>query len=77
MTAPEDNKVDEDFGKEDPLRTYPEDSDKVFAWIKDVQEHIEKKFPSSETKFGVKVDCIAMQFDNLMSVLNDDLSKAV
>ena len=77
LVKPLDNKVDKDKSREDETRKYPEDNDLTFAYIKDAQEHVEKKYPASETGFLTRADCIAMQFDNLMSVVTDDTSKCM
>jgi hypothetical protein len=65
------------LSREDSKRKYPTDEDYVFAYIKDVQDHVKDKYPEDTVGFNTRIDCVSMQFDNLMSVVTQDTGKAL
>jgi hypothetical protein len=39
------------------------------AWLKDIMDHVDLKFPESETGFKLRVDGIILTFDEIMQIV--------
>jgi hypothetical protein len=74
---PSVNKVDKDLSRESKDRKYPRDDDMTFAYIKDVQKHIDDNFPESSSGFIARANAIEMQFESFFDIINNDAGKTV
>jgi hypothetical protein len=65
--SPALNKVDKDKSLTDDERKYPDDTDVVMSYVKDVQKMIEADYPDTGS-FKIHMDSMAIQMDNIMGL---------
>jgi len=68
-------KVDKDKPAEE--LTYPEDNDKIIAFLKDVIDMVEEKYPESSSGIKVRVDGFILAIDDFLAVAMSDALKAL
>lgn len=77
MVSKELYEADEEKGREDITRTYPDDKDKVIAFLMDVIDHADKNYKEDDTGIKIRIDGLVMTIDELIATAMSDALKAI